>query len=72
MSMEDETRDFLILIVNTISKVLLWMMINDFVGIYFGFAFFEVRPDWKNWTYYLFFLTSMIMLGRHLKKKWKL
>ena len=70
--MEDETRDFLILIVNTISKVLLWMMVNVFVGIYFGFAFFEVRPDWKNWTYYLFFLTSMIMLGRHLKKKWKL
>lgn len=72
MSMEDETRDFLVLIINTISKVLLWMMVNVFVGIYFGFAFFEVNPDWRNVLYYIFFVVSLFLLGRHLKNKWKL
>lgn len=72
MSMEDETRDFLVLIVNTISKVLLWMMVNVLVGIYFGFAFFEETPDWRNILYYIVFVVSMFLLGRHLKKKWNL
>ena len=72
MPMEDETRDFLVLIINTISKVLLWMMINVLVGIYFGLGFFEEKPDWKNWLYYFLFILSIFFLARHLKKKWKL
>jgi len=72
MSMEDETRDFLVLIVNTISKVLLWMMLNVFVGIYFGLGFFENSPNWQNIVYYIGFLSSLIFLIVHLKKKWKI
>jgi hypothetical protein len=68
MSMENETKDFLVLIVNTISLVLLWMMINVFIGIYFGFAFFEGSPNWKNMVYYVCFLASLILLLTHLKK----
>jgi hypothetical protein len=70
--MEDETRDFLVLIVNTISKVLLWMMINVFVGIYFGLGFFENYPTWQNIVYYIGFLSSLVFLIVHLKKKWKI
>lgn len=72
MSMENETRDFLVLIVNTISKVLLWMMINTFIGIYFGFAFFEGTPSWQNIVFYIWFISSLTFLVLHLKKKWNL
>lgn len=72
MGMEDETREFLVLIVNTISKVLLWMMINVFTGIYLGYGFFENKPDWGNIIYYLFFLLTFYLLFKHLKTKWKL
>jgi len=72
MGMEDETREFLVLIVNTISKVLLWMMINVFTGIYLGYGFFENKPDWRNIIYYLFFLLTFYLLFKHLKIKWKL
>jgi hypothetical protein len=68
--MEDETRAFLIRILNAISMVLLWMMINVFIGIYVGWGFFEGEPSWKNILYYVFFLTSLFFLGRYLWKKW--
>ncbi len=71
MGMEDETRDFLILILNTIAIVLLWMIANVLVGIYFEFAFFEDKPTWKNIVYYIAFLTSLFFLIRHLRRKWK-
>jgi len=72
MSMENETREFLVRIVNTISKVLLWMMANVFVGIYMGYGFFENKPDWTNIVYYLLFIGSLFFLIRHLKSEWKL
>jgi len=70
--MENETREFLLLIANTISKVLLWMMVNVFIGIYYGYGFFENKPEWENIVYYLFFISSFVFLLRHLKSKWKL
>jgi ABC-type glycerol-3-phosphate transport system permease component len=72
MGMEDETREFLVRILNTVAIVLLWMMANVFIGIYKGFAFFENKPDWKNYVYYVFLVTSFIVLILHLKRKWKL
>ena len=72
MGMEDETRDFLVLIANTISIVLLWMMINVLLGIYIGLGFFEGSPSWQNITYYLFLIVSLFLLVKHLKKKWKI
>ena len=72
MGMENETRDFLVRIMQTISLVLLWMMVNVFIGIYKRFAFFEGEPHWPNWLYYCFLLSSLIVLIWHLRKKWKL
>jgi hypothetical protein len=72
MGMENETREFLVLIVNTVAWVLLWMMVNVFVGIYHGFAFFEGAPDAYNLIFYVWFLTSLFLLVRFLKKKWGL
>ncbi len=70
--MEDETRDFLVMIVQTISLVLLWMMINVLLGIYMGYGFFEGTIGWKNIVYYIAFLGSFFFLIKHIKKKWKL
>lgn len=70
--MEDDTKAFLIKIIQTVSIVLLWMMVNVFVGIYKGYAFFEDHPNWTNYLYYVFFLISLSLLFIHLKRKWRL
>lgn len=70
--MEDETREFLVRILNTIAIVLLWMMLNVFFGFYFNYAFFETKPGWVNYLYYVLSAVSLIMLIIHLKRKWKL
>ncbi|HMK05340.1 MAG TPA: hypothetical protein VK489_14155 [Ferruginibacter sp.] len=70
--MEEDTRAFLIRIMQTISLVLLWMLVNVFMGIYKDLAFFEGSPGWKNYLYYAFFLISMVVLIIHLWRKWKL
>ena len=44
MGVEQETRDFFIKIANSIAIVLLWMIDNVFVGIYFGMGFFDGTP----------------------------
>lgn len=72
MGMEEETRVFLVKILQTISIVLMWMMANVFIGIYQGLAFFDNKPDWKNYIYYILFLASLAALIIHLKRKWKL
>lgn len=70
--MDEETRKFLILIVNTISIVFIWMMANVIVGIYFGLGFFEGSPTWKNILYYIFLIASFLFLLKHIIRKWKL
>ena len=71
MSMEDETRGFLILVLNSIALVILWMMANMLVGIYIGLAFYEDTPGWKNIVYYILALASFILLIKRLRSKWK-
>ncbi len=72
MGMEDDTRGFLVLIVNTISIVFIWMMTHVLLGIYFGLAFFEETPGWKNYLYYVILLASLFFLIRFIRRKWKL
>ena len=72
MGMEDEPKNFLILIAQTISLVLMWMMANVLIGIYFGLGFFEGTPDWKNYIYYAGFLISLFFLLKYIKRKWNL
>jgi hypothetical protein len=72
MGIEDETRDFLILIVQTISTVILWMMISMLFGIYLKFGLFENAPTFKNYIFYILFLTSLFFMIRYFAKRWKL
>lgn len=72
MGMENDTRGFLVLIVNSIAWVLIWMILHVFTGIYLEWGFFEGKPGWKNIMYYLFLIASLIWVVRHLARKWKL
>jgi len=69
--MEPEARAFLLLIVQTISMAMLWMLVNMTAGIYFNLAFFEGSPSLLNIVYYIFFLITFTLLILYFKKKWK-
>ncbi len=71
MRPEDNPVGFLIQIVQTISIILIWMIANVFVGIYFGLAFFEDTPSWQNYLYYAGLLVTLVFLIRYLIKKWQ-
>lgn len=72
MGMEDDTREFLIRIMQTISVVLLWMMLNVFFGFYKDYAFFIDHPNWTNYLFYVLSAASLVILIIHLRRKWKL
>jgi hypothetical protein len=71
MGMEDETRAFLIKIVNTIAVILLWMMLNVFFGVYKQLGFFENKPGWQNWLYYTLAVASLVWVILYIRRKWK-
>ena len=72
MGMEDDTRDFLVRILNTIAIVLIWMLANVFFGFYKNYAFFISRPNWINFLFYFLSAASLVMLVIHLRRKWRL
>ena len=69
--MEGDTKEFLVKIINTISLVMLWMLVNVYIGIYKDYGFFDERPNWTNYLFYAFFITSFILLFRYLRRKWR-
>jgi ABC-type glycerol-3-phosphate transport system permease component len=69
---DDDAKDFLVRIINTIAMVMLWMMVNVFFGFYKDYAFFEQRLNWTNYLFYAFSLTSFVALIVYLYRKWKL
>jgi hypothetical protein len=69
---EEDPKDFLVRIVNTIAIVMLWMMANVFFGFYKDYAFFDQRLNWTNYLFYAFSLGSLIALIIYLYRKWKL
>jgi ABC-type glycerol-3-phosphate transport system permease component len=71
MGMEDDTRAFLVLIVNTIALVLMWMIANVLVGIYWGYAFYTLNVGWENILYYIISLATLVWLVWYITKKWK-
>ncbi len=72
MSMEPETRDFLVRIALSLSMGLLWLLVNSTVGIFMGYAFFDEAPQWYNYVYWVFLVGSFLALIFWYKKKWDL
>jgi len=71
MGMEYDTRKFLVTIVNTIAIILIWMILQVLLGIYFDLAFFTGTPSLINLGYYLFFVITLVFVFRYIRKKWK-
>lgn len=71
MGMEEETSRFFALIANSIALLLVWMIANILVGIYWNYAFFEGSPGWKNIVYYIISLVLFVFIARHIIGKWK-
>ncbi len=69
--MEPEVKAFLVLIMQSVSVTLLWMLVNMTAGIYFDLAFFEGYPSVWNIIYYIFFLGTLLLLVMYLRKKWE-
>jgi hypothetical protein len=69
--MEEDIRKYLLLIVNTISKALIWMMVAVVWGLKYKWAF--IQNDiaiWKNSIFYLALIISFIFLLRHILAGW--
>lgn len=71
MGMEEETSKFFALIANSIALILIWMIANILVGIYWNYAFFEGSPSWKNIVYYIVSVVVLFFVGRHIIRRWK-
>ena len=69
--MEPEVKAFLLMIVQTLSMSMLWLLVNMTAGIYFNLGFFEGSPSIWNILYYVFFLASFVLLIMYFRKKWK-
>ncbi len=70
MGMEDDTILFLVTIMQTVSLLILWLLINIFVGLYLKFGLFENSPSLTNFIYYFVFIIGCFFLFKHIKKKW--
>ena len=70
MKWEDDIIGFLVLIVQTLSMIILFIMVNLTLGLFFNLAFFDGSIGIKNILYYLFFLGSLFFVARYIHKKW--
>lgn len=68
--MDEESRVFLIKIAQTISLIILWLLVNMTLGIFNNYAFFTTSISWKNIAFYVFFIASGFFVYKHLRKKW--
>jgi hypothetical protein len=71
MGMEENTRNFLVLIMQTASSIILWLLTNIFFGIYLKYGLFETAPNAINILYYIFFIVGSFILFKYFKKRWK-
>ena len=69
--MEPDVKAFLLLIIQTISMGMLWLLVNMTAGIYFDLGFFEGTPSVWNILYYIFFIITLLLLIRYFRNKWK-
>ena len=69
--MEPDIKKYLSKLLNSMSVVLLWLLINAMLGIYLEWAFFDDGISLVNIIFYTWFLGSFIFVVYYLIKKWK-
>ncbi len=68
---EPEVKDFLKRVVLTVLFGLLWMMFNMTLGLYFELLFIDEKITVGNIIYYVFLVSSLILLIRFYYRTWK-
>jgi amino acid transporter len=71
MGIENDAKNFLVVIVQTVSSIILWFLINILFGIYLQFGMFKGTPTLANIIYYVVFLIGCFFLFKYFKKRWK-
>ena len=69
--MEPDIKKYLAKLLNSMSIVLLWLLINAMLGIYLEWAFFDDGIRLVNIIFYVWFLASFVFVIYYLYKKWK-
>lgn len=69
--MEEDARTLFRKIIKTISAAILWLMVNNIFGIYFGWMFFYAVPTLGNYIFYVFLVSSLGALLYYFYKVWK-
>ncbi|MEO5966781.1 MAG: hypothetical protein ABIP69_00850 [Ferruginibacter sp.] len=62
---------FFVKILQSFAWLVLWMVIQIFIGVYLNYAFFESSPNWTNIIYYIFLIVTGYFVFRIILKKWK-
>lgn len=70
MKWEDDIRGFFVMMVQTLAMLILFILVNITLGLFFKLAFFEESIGIKNILFYLFFIVSLIYVARYIYKKW--
>lgn len=69
--MEPEVKAFLKLIVQCLSMLILWMLVNTYFGIKLGLLFLDEKITWWNGLYYACMVASFVWVLFYIRKKWK-
>jgi hypothetical protein len=70
--LEPAIRLFLKTIVQTLSMMVLWMLLNAFFGIKLGLMFLDENITIWHGVYYMGMLVSFYFVMRYIIAKWKL
>ena len=71
MGIENDARNFLVLIVQMVSSIILWLMMNILFGLYLKYGLFDNAPTVTNILYYAIFIAGSFLLFKYFKKRWK-
>jgi uncharacterized membrane protein (DUF373 family) len=71
MGIENDAKNFLVLIVQTVSSIILWLLMNILFGLYLKYGLFDNYPSAINVLYYSLFVAGSIWLFFFFKKRWK-
>lgn len=69
--LEPDVRIFLTTIVQSMSWIFLWMLLNTFFGIKLGLLFLDEKVTAWHIVYYVGMVGSFIWVLRHIIAKWK-
>ena len=69
--MEQDVRQFLVIIVRSMSMVLLWMMVQTLFGIKLGYLFLDEKITLWHGVYYLFLIGSFAWVFRYVRRQFR-